>query len=153
MITLSIIGTSGTLITFFHFSKENLKSSLRRATELGIQDTVLDELAKIKAERQAIEKELADLTEEKKHLVKLTEAQLGISELLTRVGDLEDCTYEDKRLALLHLGVRVEISKDGCDITGTIPLDNEPNETSRASKSWIISLSAIIAITVSRPRA
>ena len=132
--------------------EENLKSSLRRATELGLQDDVLDELAKIKAERQAIEKELTGLTEQKKHLVKLNAAQLGITELLDRIGSLEDCPYEYKRLALLHLGIRADISKEGCHLTCAVPLDSEPNETSRVSKSWIISSSETIAITVLRPR-
>ncbi len=116
--------------------EENIKSSLRKASELGVQDAVLGELAKIIAEKQAIEKELNDLAEEKKKVAKLTAAQVELPELIGRLS-VAACSYEDKRLALLHLDARVEVSRDGCSVTGTIPLD-VPKEPSRILKCLII---------------
>ena len=60
----------------------------------------------------------------KERLLKLDKAEINFSEFHNRVQkNLNDCTFDDKRLALEMLDIRVTATVDKVEITGTIPID------------------------------
>jgi len=89
--------------------------SLLRHDEVT-SDYVLDEVNQLKQERQADEEELSRLCQTKDQLERLVKAEIRLNEWCATVrGNLDQCTIQDKRLALDALGIKVIASKEQID--------------------------------------
>lgn len=94
-------------------------------------DYVLDEINRLKQERQTDQEELSRFYETKERLEKLAKAEIQLNEWCSTVRDnLDRCTIQEKRLALDALDIKVVASSELIDIKGTIPLEVTPMPSS-----------------------
>ena len=102
----------------------NAEISLIALHEEVTRDYVLDEVNRLKHDREADERQLTEFRKTKQQLTRLNEAEINLSEFHNRVHkNLINCTFDDKRLALKMLDIRVTVTCDQVEITGTIPID------------------------------
>jgi site-specific DNA recombinase len=95
------------------------------------QDYVLDELNHTKTDREADIKHLDELKQAKTHLANLANAEVKLSEFYASVKQrIEQCTFEDKRLAFEALALRVKATPEKVEITGVIPVDITTTQSS-----------------------
>jgi len=95
------------------------------------QDYVLDEINKLKRDRQTDQEELQTLKETKARLSHMIDAETKLNEFCQRVRqNLDNATIHDKRLALDALDIRVTASSQSIDIKGIIPVDITPSPSS-----------------------
>jgi len=88
------------------------------------ESLILDELRKVKEERQANEEELYTCSRTKEHLASLAKAKIRLDGFCDKVRqNLAGCSFEVKRLALDALGIQVTATPERIDIQGTIPID------------------------------
>ena len=88
------------------------------------RDYVLDEVNRLKHDRETDERQLTEFRKTKQQHIRLDEAEINLSEFYNRVQkNLINCTFDDKRLALEMLDIRVTVTCDQVEITGTIPID------------------------------
>ncbi|MFC1933988.1 hypothetical protein ACFLWC_06480 [Chloroflexota bacterium] len=84
----------------------------------------MDEINHLKQDRQEGKRELNRLNEANERLAKLTGAEVKLSDFYNKVKkNLDVCTFEDKRLALEMLDIKVSATLECIDITGTIPIE------------------------------
>lgn len=97
--------------------------SLFRHKEID-RDCLLDEINQIKKDREEDEQKLADLTHTKNGMADLVDTELKITEYCSTVTrNLSNCTFENKRLALGALGIKVVATPEHFEINGTLPLE------------------------------
>ncbi len=88
------------------------------------KDIVLDEINQLKKDRDADQARLAKLYEMKDRLATLVKAEVKLTEFCNRVrANLNQCTLQDKRLALDALGVKVTALSGQIKIQGVIPVE------------------------------
>jgi site-specific DNA recombinase len=88
------------------------------------KDSILDELNRLKEDRQADEEQLTRYSYTKEQLARLANTEIKLNEFCERVHqNLGNCTIEDKRLALDALDIKVIATPDRIDIQGVIPID------------------------------
>jgi site-specific DNA recombinase len=88
------------------------------------KDYVLDEINKLKREREADQKELQKFKETRAWLSHAVDVETNLSEFCQRVRqNLENATIQDKRLALDALDIRVKASAQSIEIKGIIPVE------------------------------
>ena len=103
-------------------AEQSLISLLRH--EEVTRDYVLDEINRIKQDRATDEGKLAELRHTKDQMERLSKAEVNLSQFYARVRqNLDECSFEEKRLALQMLDVRVMASRDRVDITGVMPME------------------------------
>ena len=95
------------------------------------EDSILDELNQLKKDREEDNGRLAHCAETRKRLTSLVKAEIKLIEYCERVRqNLDNCSFEDKRLALNALDIKVTAPPDCVDIKGVIPMDITPNRAS-----------------------
>ena len=88
------------------------------------KDYVLDEINKLKREREADQEEMKRLKETRTWLSQVVDAEANLSEFCQRIRqNLENADIQDKRLALDALDIRVKASAQSIDIKGVIPIE------------------------------
>lgn len=88
------------------------------------KDYVLDEINKLKREREADQEELKRLKETRTWLSHVVDAEANLSEFCQRIRqNLENADIQDKRLALDALDIRIKASAQSIDIKGVIPIE------------------------------
>jgi site-specific DNA recombinase len=102
-------------------------TSLFRYGDIIDEDTLLDELNRIESEWEADEARISELSELKKHHEYLASVKLSIEELADRVkGNIDNLSFEDKRLMLWALDIKVVATQDRIEINGNIPVKLSP---------------------------
>jgi site-specific DNA recombinase len=101
--------------------EKRLISALRTG-ELN-QDFVLDEMGHLKKDRVDNGKRLDELQQLREKLTKLENAEIQLPGLQSIVDRIDQCTYEEKRLALDALDIKVKATRDRVEISGIIPVD------------------------------
>ncbi len=97
--------------------------SLFRYEEIS-QDQILDEIVKLKKEREADKQQLSNLEQIKRSQQELRNAEIRLDKCLTTVHqNLDQCTIQTKRLALDALGIKVTVTPNQIDIKGLVPVD------------------------------
>ena len=95
-------------------------------------DNVLDELAKLKREREADQQQVAGYLSTREHLRDLENAEARLHDCCQRLHRyLNDSTMDEKRDTLEMLAIKVTATADRVDIAGVIPL--EPTQSDAAS--------------------
>ncbi|MFC1846960.1 zinc ribbon domain-containing protein, partial [Chloroflexota bacterium] len=85
---------------------------------------VLDEINRLKNECRADEEELQGIKETKAKLWRIDDAEIKLNEFCQRVQQkLGNATFQDKKLALEALDIRVTASALNIDIKGIIPVE------------------------------
>jgi len=93
---------------------------------------VLDEVNRLKTERQIDQEELQQIKETKTRLSHIADAEIKLKEVCQKVSqNLDNTTIQDKRLALDALDIRITVSPQQIDIKGIIPVEiaNLPSPT------------------------
>jgi len=87
------------------------------------ENSLLDELNQLKQDRITDEERLAQLQQAKGQLTRLANTEIKLNEFCEGVRqNLEQCTLQDKRLALDALDIKVVSTQQGIDIKGNIPI-------------------------------
>ena len=87
------------------------------------QDYVLDEVNRLKKDRQTDQEELRRLKKAKIRLTHIADAEIKLNEFCQRLQkNLDNATIQDKRLALDALDIRVTASTQSITIKGIIPV-------------------------------
>lgn len=114
-------------------SEEKRLVQLFRYGELN-QDTILDELNRLKNEREADKATLHKLATDKERIAALENADVKLSEYCERLKhDLDSASYQDKRDILDMLAIKVTATVQSIDIDGVIPLEPAFTQTSGES--------------------
>ena len=108
--------------------EKRLINALR--TDEFTHDFVLDEMNHLKQDRESNNKTLNDLQSVKEQLTKLEKAEIHIADLHSVINRIEKCTYEEKRLALDTLDIKVKATPEKIEITGVIPVDITSTQSS-----------------------
>ncbi|MFC1592780.1 recombinase family protein [Candidatus Omnitrophota bacterium] len=88
------------------------------------ENFILDEIVKLKKERETDLGKLADLEQTKAKQLELKETEIRLEKLCTTVHqNLDNCGAKEKRLALDALDVKAVVTKDRVQIQGVIPMD------------------------------
>ncbi len=86
------------------------------------QDFILDEISKLKKERDIDSGKIADLVQTKEKLLELKKTEIRLEQLCTTVHqNLDNCGVKEKRLALDALNVKAVVTKDRVQIQGVLP--------------------------------
>ena len=87
--------------------------------EVATPDIVLDELNRMKKEREADEKKLFSLTQTKKNIDEMVDMEANLKELCARIiPDIDNCTNQDERDAYTYLDLKVKATPESADIKG-----------------------------------
>jgi site-specific DNA recombinase len=87
------------------------------------EDYVLDELNRLKSERQSDKEQLVDYIRIRDEMNRLANTEIKLNEFCERVRqNLAQCTLEDKRLALDALDVKVIATREHIEISGVVPI-------------------------------
>jgi hypothetical protein len=85
---------------------------------------VLDEVNRLKRERQADQEELEELKQTRARLSYLDDTETKLNRFCQRARKkLDNATIQDKRLALDAMDIRIIASTERIDIKGSIPLE------------------------------
>jgi len=88
------------------------------------KDNVLDAINQLKTEKAEAEGQITELTEAKKRLQQLREAEIKLDDWCAMAQqNIEDADNETKRLAFTMLDLKVYATRDKVDIKGIIPVD------------------------------
>lgn len=113
-----------------HKSDERSLLSLFRHKEID-RDCLLDEINQLKKDRETDEQNLTGLTRVKESIAELVDMELKINEYCSNaVHNLANCTFDDKRLALDALGIKVVATPENFEINGTLPIVAKDNKRS-----------------------
>ena len=82
-------------------------------------------------------KRMAELRQAKDHLTALAKAEIKLPGLQEVVDRIDQCTFDEKRLALDALNIKVKATTDNIEITGVIPVDITPAQTSDGGENPI----------------
>jgi len=114
-------------------SEEKRLVQLFRYGELN-HDTILDELNRLKSEREADKAALHKLVADRERIAALGNAEVKLSEYCERLKhDLDSASYENKRDMLDMLAIKVTATADAIEIEGVIPLEPTCMQTSGES--------------------
>lgn len=84
----------------------------------------LDEINKIKKERNADIERMADLEQKRGNQLELERTEIRLEKLLSTVHqNLDNCGAKDKRLAFDALDIKAVVTKDRIQVQGVIPMD------------------------------
>lgn len=100
-------------------------------------DFVLDEINHLRQDREDDGKRLDELQRLKDQLSKLENAEIQLTDLQSIVQRIEQCTYEEKRLALDALDIKVKATPENIEIIGIIPVDVTPISSSPGGQNPI----------------
>jgi len=106
-------------------SYENQEKRLIKLLRYGDinEDSVLEEIAKLKKDRQEDQAKLNQLSELKGHIVDSTRLEAQIHDFCKRVKkNLDSCDLQTKRLVLDALDIQVIATRDKVDIKASVPL-------------------------------
>ena len=96
-------------------------------------DYVLDQVSGIKRERKEIEERLSQLTKLQEENQSLENAEMKLDEFCSRVRyNLDYCSFQDKRLALDALAIKVKATRERIEIEGVVPLKFSSTERTSA---------------------
>jgi site-specific DNA recombinase len=120
--------SSGTLDQEIKLLDRKLKSYIGQerqilsAFEMGFdKDIVLDQMNKLKKEREATQLRLIGLKQTRDNISKMVDYEAHLKELCSRiVPDLDNCTNQDKKDAYTYLDLKVTVTQEGVDIKGYI---------------------------------
>ncbi|MBI4187924.1 MAG: recombinase family protein [Chloroflexi bacterium] len=104
----------------------NQEKRLINAIKTGqfTEDYVLDEINRVKSEREADMKQRDELRQAKIHLANLATAEAKLDDFYNSVKQrIEQCGDDDKRLAFEALALKVKASPELVEIAGVIPVD------------------------------
>jgi len=88
------------------------------------EEYVLREAGQVKKVRQALESELAELQQQRQRIVGLDGLSDQVRAFCAQVAErLDDFDFEEKRLALRALQIKVVVGREGARLTGAIPQD------------------------------
>jgi len=113
-----------------------IRSSIRRLADqerrlirlfgLGqvTEEYVVREAEQVKKARQALEDELRELQQQRQRVANLDGLSEQVRAFCSQVAErLDDFDFEEKRLALRALQIKVVVGRDGAKLTGAIPQD------------------------------
>lgn len=102
-------------------AEQRLIQLLRHADDQT--DYVLDQINEVKKERKEAEERLSELIRLKEDRDKWETAEVTLDELCARVkNNLDRCTFQDKRLALDALAIKVTATPKQIFIEGSVPV-------------------------------
>ncbi len=102
------------------------------------QDTVLDEINRLKKERESDKQQLESYIFTRERIASLEKAELQLKDYCQRLhGNLDNATYQDKREILEMLAIKVTTTPERIDVYGIIPLEATPTQTSDDSLSLL----------------
>ena len=85
------------------------------------EDLILDELTTLETERETDHSRLAELEQGRQRALQLTDMESMVAAFYDNVqANLENCTFEDKRLSLAMLDIKVVATPDRVDIQAFI---------------------------------
>lgn len=122
--------------SFIEEELARIRSSIRRLADqerrlirlFGIgrvtEEYVLREVEQVKKARQALESELAELQQQRQRIVNLDGLSEQVRAFCGQVAERPDeFDFEEKRLALQALQIKIVVGRDGAKLTGAIPQD------------------------------
>ena len=118
----------------------NQEKRLINALKVGdfTQDYVLDEINRTRKEREADLRLLDELKQAKIQLANLEMAEVKLDEFyLSVMQRIEQCTFEDKRLAFEALALKVKATQDQAHIIGVIPVDITTSQSSATNEGLL----------------
>jgi hypothetical protein len=68
----------------------------------------------------------------KDQLSKLEKAEIQLTSLQSVIDRIEQCTYEEKRLALEAFDIKIKATPEKVEISGVIPVDITSTQSSKA---------------------
>jgi hypothetical protein len=83
----------------------------------------LDEVNHLKQDLEFSTRHLGELRQAKEQLIKLENAEIQLAGLQDVIERIEQCTYEEKRLAFDALDIKVKATPEKIEISGVIPVD------------------------------
>jgi len=99
-----------------------------------IRDLELDEINRLKAEREANDRKLNELSAAKEKIASLEKAEVKLEECCQKLrSHLDNATYQEKREILDMLAIKVTATPDSIKIEGVIPIETTPSENALAS--------------------
>ena len=102
------------------------------------QDTLLDEINRLKKECESDKQQLENYIYTKERIANMGKAELQLKDYCKRLhGDLDNATYQDKREILEMLAIKVTATPEQIDVHGIIPLEATPTQTSDDSLSLL----------------
>lgn len=98
------------------------------------KDIVLDRLNEIRREQKAVEEERVQLDALDERLKSLSDTAVNLSDLCKRMSKrLDSCSFEEKRLALKALDIRVTVTQEKVDIKAALPIKATSKKQTSAS--------------------
>lgn len=98
----------------------------------------MDELNKLKNEREADKQKLENYIMTKEHLENLERAEIKLAEYCQQLRhDLDNATYQEKRDILEMLAIKITVTPEQVDIQGIIPLELTSTQSSGNSPSLL----------------
>ncbi len=102
------------------------------------QDTLLDEINRLKKEREFDKQQLENYIFTKERIANLEKAELQLRDYCQRLHkNLDDAAYQDKREILEMLAIKINATPERIDVHGIIPLETTPTQTSDDSLSLL----------------
>jgi hypothetical protein len=116
------------LVSWTEFQKRLVQ--LFRYGEIS-QDVILDELNQLKKDRELDSGKLEAYLKTKERLTSLERAEVMLSDYCRQLHkELDKANYQDKRVVLDMLAIRVTATSEAVDIQGVIPLQPTPTQSS-----------------------
>jgi len=108
------------------------------------ENTILDEIAQLKKDRKEDEDKLTELTWLKEQTVDINLADKQIREYCNKVKqNLDNCSFQNKRIALDALDIQVIATKDKVEIKASVPFEfDDSNLVSKQTVAWRSQLNA-----------
>ena len=102
------------------------------------QNIVLDEINQLKKERESDKQELESYIFTRERIASLKKAELQLKDYCQRLHkDLDNATYQDKRVILEMLAIKVTATPEQINIQGIIPLEITSTQMSGDSPSLL----------------
>ena len=95
------------------------------------QDILLDEINRLKKERESDKQQLENYMFTRERIANLQKAELQLKDYCQRLhSNLDNATYHDKREILEMLAIKVTATPERIDVHGIIPIEDTPTQTS-----------------------
>lgn len=102
------------------------------------QDILLDEINRLKKERESDKQQLENYIFTKERIANLEKAELKLKDYCQRLhGDLDNATHQYKREILEMLAIKVTATPERIDVHGIIPIEATPTQTPDDSLSLL----------------
>ena len=99
-------------------------------------DTVLDELNRLKIDREGDKEKMQNIAVIKERVANLEKAEIKLSEYCQRLeSDLDSASHQDKRDILDMLAIKVTATTEAISVDGIIPLEPMCTQTSGESSN------------------